>query len=55
MKVVRKEKKACMCSDMCRPGATGVSLCTMETVALLNIQRELTLSFGRSFPEKGEV
>jgi hypothetical protein len=38
---------------VCRPGATGVSLCTMETVALPNIQRELTPSFGAKLPWEG--
>jgi hypothetical protein len=42
-----------MRSDECRPGATVVLLCTIETVAEPNIQRELTLRLGRSFPEKG--
>jgi hypothetical protein len=47
------EKKKGMCSYVCRPGATGVSLCTMETVGLPNIQRELKSSFGTKLPEKG--
>jgi hypothetical protein len=36
------EKKKDRCSDVCRSDATGVSLCTMETVALPNIKREPT-------------
>jgi hypothetical protein len=47
------EKNKGMCWDVCRPGAKGVSLCMMETVALPNIQGELTLSFGTKFPWDG--
>jgi hypothetical protein len=47
MEVVRKEG---MCSDVCRPGALGLWLCTVSAVALPNIQRELTYSFGTKLP-----
>jgi hypothetical protein len=52
MEVVSKEES--MCSDVCRPGATGVLLCIMETIELLNIQGELTLSFGTKLPREEE-
>jgi hypothetical protein len=49
------EKMKGKCSDVCHPDATGVSLWSMETVALPNIQRELTLSFGTKLPrERGK-
>jgi hypothetical protein len=31
---------------------TGLSFCTADIVAVPNIQREFTLNFGRSLPEK---
>jgi hypothetical protein len=48
------EKKKGMCLDVCCPGATGVLLCTMETVAVSIIRRDIVKHRGRSFPEKGE-
>jgi hypothetical protein len=52
MEVIRRKT----CSDICRPRATCVSLSTMETIALPNIQRELMFSFGTKLPcEGGEV
>jgi hypothetical protein len=36
------------------PGRTGLSLCTVETITVLEIQRELTLSFETRFPVEGE-
>jgi hypothetical protein len=54
VEVFRKEERHDMCSDVCPPGATGVLLCTMETVTLPNIQSERTLSLGK-LPWEGGV
>jgi hypothetical protein len=45
----QERRKACVRTWLC-PGGTGLSLCTVETVAMSNIQREFTFSFGSKLP-----
>jgi hypothetical protein len=37
-----------------RPKTTGLSLCTVDTVAVPNMQRELTLSLQAKLPWEGK-